>query len=156
MQRLRRAGMEQKLLPPRRSLKTLQRCTNIVLHPVSGLQGDWPHSSTPYTSSHLKMPKSHIKFSLTTWSIAEPLPLPRRNTPQTPYSQAANKPSGLTMAPPGKEGHPVDGDGNCAVLVVKMVDVVRSAEARRHPSRSGLNGQRNEQGQPEGQSGAVS
>lgn len=59
------------------------------------------------------------------------------------------------MAPSGQEGHPVDGDGNCAVLVVKMVDVVRGAEARRHPSRPSLNGQRHQQGQPEGQSGAV-
>lgn len=60
------------------------------------------------------------------------------------------------MAPSGEEGHPVDGDGNRAVLIVKMVDVVCSAEARRHSSRSSLNGQRDEQGEPEGQSGAVS
>lgn len=59
------------------------------------------------------------------------------------------------MAPSGKEGHPVDGDGNCAVLIVKMVDVVCGAEARRHSSRSSLDGQRDEQGEPEGKSGAV-
>lgn len=59
------------------------------------------------------------------------------------------------MAPSGKKGHPVDGDGDCAVLIVKMVDMVCGAEARRHSSRSSLNGQRDEQGQAEGQSGAV-
>lgn len=60
------------------------------------------------------------------------------------------------MAPSGKEGHPVDGDGNCAMLIVKMVDVVCSAEARRNSSCSSLNGQCDEQGEPKGQSGAVS
>lgn len=41
------------------------------------------------------------------------------------------------------------------MLVVKMVDMVCGAEARGHSSRPSLNGQRDEQGQPEGQSGAV-
>lgn len=61
----------------------------------------------------------------------------------------------LTVAPSGKKRHPVDGDRNGAMLIVKMVDVVRGAETGRHTCRPGLDGERGEQGEPEGQSRAV-
>lgn len=61
----------------------------------------------------------------------------------------------LTVAPSGEKRHPVDGNRNGAMLIVKMVDVVRGAEAGRHTCRPGLDGQRGEQGEPEGQSRAV-
>lgn len=54
------------------------------------------------------------------------------------------------MAPSGKKGHPVDGDRNRAMLIVKMVDVVRGAEAGRHTCTSSLDGQYDKQGEPEG------
>lgn len=46
------------------------------------------------------------------------------------------------MAPSGKKRHPVDGNGNGAMLIVKMVDVVRGAETRRHARCSSLDGEK--------------
>ena len=59
------------------------------------------------------------------------------------------------MASPGEEGHPVNSDGNRAVLVVKVVDVVRGAEAGGDARRARLYGQHREQGDPESQSQEV-
>lgn len=78
----------------------------------------------------------------------------------TALCQAANQTgmvggARLTVAPSGKKRHPVDGNGNGAVLIVKMVDVVRGAETGRHTCRPSLDGERGEQGEPEGQSRAV-
>lgn len=54
------------------------------------------------------------------------------------------------MAPSGKKRHPVDGNRNGAMLIVKMVDVVRGAETRRHTCCSSLDGEHSKQGEPEG------
>lgn len=61
----------------------------------------------------------------------------------------------LTMAPSGKKRHPVDGDRYGAMLIVKMVDVMRGAETGRHTCCPSLDGECSEQGEPEGQSRAV-
>lgn len=61
----------------------------------------------------------------------------------------------LTMAPSGKKRHPVDGNRYGAMLIVKMVDVVRGAETGRHTCCPSLDGERSKQGEPEGQSRAV-
>ena len=55
----------------------------------------------------------------------------------------------LTMASSGEEGHPVDGDGHSAVLVVEVVDVVGGAEAGRHAGRTSLNGEGSQQDHPQ-------
>ena len=52
------------------------------------------------------------------------------------------------MAPSGKERHPVDGDRNGAMLIVKMVDMVCSTETRGHTCCSSLDGEHGEQGKP--------
>lgn len=54
------------------------------------------------------------------------------------------------MAPSGKERHPVDGNRNSAMLIVKMVDMVRGTETRGHTCCSSLDGKHNKQGEPEG------
>lgn len=59
------------------------------------------------------------------------------------------------MTPSGEERHPVDGDGDSAVLVVEVVDMVRGAQARRHACRSRLDGEQSEQGEPEHHFGVV-
>lgn len=61
----------------------------------------------------------------------------------------------LTVTPSGEERHPVDGDGDGAVLVVEVVDMVRGAQAGGHASRSRLDGEQSEQGEPEHQLGVV-
>jgi len=73
-------------------------------------------------------------------------------------SLAKRETGDLTMAPTCKEGHPVDGNGHGAVLVVEMVDVVGGAEgggnsgghggAREHQQR-----QRQHQPEQEGRAG---
>lgn len=55
----------------------------------------------------------------------------------------------LTVAPSGEKRHPVDSDGDSPVFIVKVVDMVRGAEARGHACRSGLCGEQCEQGDPE-------
>lgn len=54
------------------------------------------------------------------------------------------------MAPSGKKRHPVDGNRNSAMLIVKMVDMVRGTETRGHTCCSSLDGKYNKQGEPEG------
>lgn len=61
----------------------------------------------------------------------------------------------LTVAPSGKKRHPVDGNRNGAMLIVKMVDVVRGAETGRHTCCPSLDGERGKQGEPEGQTRAI-
>lgn len=59
------------------------------------------------------------------------------------------------MTPSGEKRHPVDSDGNCAVLVMEVVDMVRGAEAGRHTCRSSLDGEQSEQGEPEHELGVI-
>lgn len=41
---------------------------------------------------------------------------------------------GLTVAPSCKEGHPVDGNGDSPMLVVKVVNMMCGAQTGRHAS----------------------
>ena len=100
-----------------------------------------------------RAPKNVFVFHLTT---PDPAPSQQNDTKATKKTQVGIVGGeSLTVTPSGEKRHPVDSDGDGAVLIVEVVDVVCGAEAGGHTRRPALDGQRRQQGQPERQRGAA-